>query len=363
MAMRKYYNAKTKIILYTLNMRYRLYKTSWKAWDAMLGAIDQAKRSIYIEMYIFLDDTSESHDFVGKLKQKAREGVQVVIVADAFGSSDLKKESIGALREAGVEFLFFSHWLRHIHRKILIIDERLAFLGGVNIGKKFSQWKDLQLRLHGRVVKRILKSFAYTYAMAGGKDKKILKYREKLFSAKFRFWLVEYSPFRNIHSLKDQYRQKISQAEKSIQIATPYFAPPRWLIAILDSAIHRGITVEIIIPKKTDLPFVDRINHRYMYNLSRTGINFFLTPAMNHAKIMLIDEKVGLVGSQNVDYLSFNLNAEAGIFFEERDLVKELRQIMDEWKNETEQFQAQKYKMKIIDYGILAFIKIFSPIL
>jgi cardiolipin synthase A/B len=344
-------------------MKYRLYKTSWKAWDAMILAIDQAKSSIYIEMYIFLDDTSESHDFVGKLRKKAQDGVQVIIVADAFGSSELKKESIEALRKAGVEFLFFSHWLRHIHRKILIIDERIAFLGGVNIGKKFSQWKDLQLRLHGRVVKRILKSFAYTYAMAGGKDKKILKYREKLFSTKFRFWLVEYSPFRNIHSLKDQYRQKIYQAEKSICIATPYFAPPRWLIALLDNAVKKNIKVEIIIPKKTDLPFIDRINHRYMYNLSKTGINFFLTPVMNHAKIMLIDEEIGLVGSQNIDYLSFNLNAEAGIFFEEKDLITELRQTIDEWKNEAEQFWPQRYKMKIIDYGILAVLKLFSPIL
>jgi cardiolipin synthase A/B len=354
---------KQKLYCILETMKYRLYTTSWKAWDAMLLAIDQAKKSIYIEMYIFLDDTSGSHDFVGKLKQKAQEGVRVIIVADAFGSSEIKKESIEALREAGVEFLFFSHWLRHIHRKILIIDERLAFLGGVNIGKKFSQWKDLQLRLHGRVVKRIMKSFAYTYAMASGKDKKILAYREKLFSTKFRFWLVEYSPFRNIHSLKDQYRQKISRAEKSIQIATPYFAPPRWLIAILDSAIHRGVIVEIIIPKKTDLPFIDRINHRFMYNLSKTGINFFLTPVMNHAKIMLIDRKIGLVGSQNIDYLSFNLNAEAGIFFEENDLVAELRQTVDEWKNEAEQFRPQKYKMKAVDYLILAVIKLFRPIL
>ena len=329
----------------------------------MLEAIDQAKKSIYIEMYIFLDDTSGSHDFIGKLKQKAREGVQIIIVADAFGSSDLKKESVKALHEAGVEFIFFSHWLRHIHRKILIVDERLAFLGGVNIGKSFSQWKDLQLRLHGRVVKRIIKSFAYTYAMAGGKDKRILKYREKLFSAKFRFWLVEYSPFRNIHSLKDQYRQKIYQAKKSICIVTPYFAPPRWLIALLDNAVKKNIKVEIIIPKKTDLPFVDRINHRYMYNLSPTGINFFLTPVMNHAKIMLIDEEIGLVGSQNIDYLSFNLNAEAGIFFEENDLITELRKTVDEWKSEAELFRPQKYKMKAIDYLILAVIKLFRPIL
>lgn len=344
-------------------MKYKLYKTSWKAWDAMLEAIDRAKKSVYLEMYIFLDDTSESHDFLGKLTTKAQEGVQVVIIADSFGSSELKKESVEALRQAGVEFLFFSHWLRHIHRKILIIDEKLVFLGGVNIGKKFSKWKDLQLRLHGRVAKRIIKSFAYTYAMSGGKNEKILKYRERIFSAKFRFWLVEYSPFRNIHSLRDQFHQEISGAQKSITIVTPYLAPPRWLVALLDSAVRRGVKVEIIIPKKTDLPFIDRINHRYMYNLSKIGIRFLLSLEMNHAKAMLIDDRNGLVGSQNMDQVSFNLCSEAGIFFREKNLVRELKQIISKWESEADEFSPKKYKMKFVDYIILALIKILNPIL
>lgn len=329
----------------------------------MLEAIDQAKKSIYIEMYIFLDDTSESHDFVGKLKQKAQEGVQVIIVADAFGSSELKRESVEALRKAGAEFIFFSNWLRHVHRKILIVDKEIAFIGGVNIGKQFSKWDDLQLRLSGRVVKTILKSFAYTYGMSGGKNEKILKYREKRFATKLRFWAMEHSPIRNIYSLKDQYIEKITAAQTSIRIVTPYFTPPRWLIALLDNAVKKNIKVEIIIPKRTDSPFVNRINHRYMYNLSRTGINFFLTPVMNHAKIMLIDQGIGLVGSQNVDYLSFNLNTEAGIFFEDKNMIKELRQTIDEWKNEAELFRPQKYKMKAIDYLILTVLRLFRPIL
>lgn len=329
----------------------------------MIEAIDQAKKSIYLEMYIFLDDTSESHDFLGKLKTKAREGLQVVIIADSFGSSEIKKESVRALREAGAEFLFFSHWLRHIHRKILVVDEKIAFIGGVNIGKKFALWNDLQLRFSNRMVKAIAKSFAYTYEIAAGKNQKILALREKSFARKFRFWIIEHSPIKNIYSLKDQYREKISGAKKSIRIITPYFTPPRWLIALLDSAARRNIEVEIIVPKKTDLPIINRINHRYMHDLSLKGVRFFLTNKMNHSKALLIDGEIGLIGSQNIDHLSFELNTEAGMFSRDRQLIRELARTMDEWKKDSQEFSPRKYQMKFIDYIILALIKILNPVL
>lgn len=344
-------------------MKYRLYSTSLKAWDAMLEVIKQAQKSIYIEMYIFLDDTGESHDFAGLLKEKARQGVQVIVVADAYGSSELKKASVESLRQAGVEFLFFSDWLRHIHRKILIVDEKIAFAGGVNIGKRFAHWNDMQLKIQGRMVKTFLKSFAYTYAMAGGQSKKVLTYRNKLFRTKFRFWIVEYSPFKNINSFKEQYREKISAAKKSIRIVTPYFIPPRWLTALLDNAIQRGVKIEIVIPKNTDSPFVSRINHRYMRDLSVLGINFFLTEKMTHAKILIIDDEEALIGSQNIDFLSFGINVESGVFFKEKNLIKELEETISGWKKEGEEFKPAQYKMKAIDYLILVLMRLFRPIL
>lgn len=344
-------------------MRYRLYTTSAKAWDAMLEAIRQAEKSIYMEMYIFLDDTTKSHDFIGLLQQKARQGVKVAIVADAFGSSDLKKESVAALREAGAEFLFFSNWLRHIHRKIMLVDEKIAFVGGVNIGQRYAHWNDMQLRIQGRMAKTILKSFAYTYAMAGGRSEKILRYRDKLFRTKFRFWVLEHSPLRNIYALKEQYREKISGAQTSICIVTPYFTPPRWLIALLDNAVQRNVRVEIIVPKNTDMPFINRINHRYMHDLSLVGVKFFLTERMTHAKVLVIDDAIALVGSQNIDLLSFSLNAEAGIFFQDKTLIREIEDTMENWKRDASEFRPQKYKMKAVDYLILALLKIFSPIL
>ena len=344
-------------------MNYRLHTTSLHAWDAMLRAIDGAQKSIYLEMYIFLADTKKSHDFIGKLRAKARSGVHVTIVADAYGSKLLREEVTKTIAKSGIEFIFFSHWLRHIHRKILIVDEKVAFIGGVNIGQRFKNWQDLQLELHGRIVKKIMKSFAYTYRMAGGKNEKILRYRQKKLAGKLKFWLLEHWPTRNIYTLKEHYIQKISQAKNSIQIATPYFTPPRWLISLLDGALRRGVTVEILIPRKGDHAFVNLLNYRYMHTLHLLGAQFFLSREMNHSKLLIIDNEEGLIGSQNMDLISFGLNSEVGVFFREKKLLQELEQVFSGWKKYSTKFEPRKYKMKLSDYLTLALLKIFRPIL
>ncbi len=344
-------------------MTYKLYTTSVEAWDAMIEAIDLAQKSIFLEMYIFLDDTAQSHDFVGKLKQKAREGLRVVVVVDAFGSKLMKNEIAKNIQDSGVELIFFSHWMRHIHRKVLVIDEKTAFIGGVNIGKRFTHWKDLQLSMQGTVVKRIMKSFAYTYEMSGGKDKKILAYREKKFARKIKFLILEHWPIKNIYSLKSHYQEKLPHAQKSIRIVTPYFAPPRWLISLLDGAVQRGVEVEIIIPETSDLEIMNRVHYRYMHVVSKLGIKCYLSKTMNHSKLLLIDDEEALIGSQNMDLASFNFNAEVGVFFKEKKLVKQLSETFENWKQDTIKFKDKKYQLRFIDYTILILMKLLRPIL
>ena len=329
----------------------------------MLGDIKLARKSIYIEMYIFSNDTFQSHDFITELKKKADEGLRVVIIADAFGSDTLKKEVSSEIEKSKIEFIFFSHWIRHIHRKILIIDDRIAFIGGVNIKKSFIHWNDLQLKITGKITKRILKSFAYTYAMSGGKNEAILKHREMQATARIKNYFFEHWPIRNIHSLKNSYIEKISNAKTSIQIVSPYFTPPRWLISLLDNAIRRGVKIEIYIPQKSDIPIMDKLNYQYIHTLHALGINFYLNKTMNHAKLLIIDGKEGLIGSQNIDPLSFGINVEAGIFFQDKKLLTELSVVVERWKKNSIKFVPWKYKMKLVDYVIFGIMKVFRPIL
>ena len=109
-------------------MRYKFYTNSESAWQAMFETISSAKESVSLEMYIFIDDM-KAINFLELLAKKAREGVRVSIVLDSFGSADMSSAGIRTLRDSGAEVFFFSHLLHRPHRKILIIDERIAFIG------------------------------------------------------------------------------------------------------------------------------------------------------------------------------------------------------------------------------------------
>lgn len=344
-------------------MKYQLYTTSNKAWDAMFKAILKANKSIYLEMYIFLDDTGITHDFLGLLKSKAKSGVEVVVIADAFGSYDLKASSIADLREAGVEFIFFSHLLRRTHRKILIIDNNIAFLGGVNIEEKTRYWRDLQIRLSGKIIKPIIKSFAYGYKMAGGKKVSILQYNDFSFPKRIQSWLIDtWSNTQHSYFLSNYYRTKIIEAQKSIKIVTPYLVPPRWLLVLLDSAVLRGVIVEIIMPKDTDYRFLNKVNYIHSCRLSELGVRCYFLPIMNHAKLMLVDDEEGVIGSQNLDFLSFGVNMEVGIFFRQKDIINSLFHLLNKWKKESTLLIYSDQKLSWLDKFLLLFIKFFYPI-
>lgn len=330
----------------------------------MIEEMKKARKSIFIEMYIFVDDTSKQYDFFKVLKDRAAQGVQVVIVADSFGSSDLKKSSVDDLRRQGIEVLFFSHWLRRTHRKITIIDQRITFLGGVNIKKNSLDWLDLLIRIKSSLLaKNIFRSFAYTYEMSGGKNPKILRARQKSIFKTIKAQFLEHWPNRNIYFFKDYYRDKIVSAERKIVIVTPYFIPPRWLIALLDTAVKRGVRAEIFIPRDTDIKILNRINRICVNELADLKINFYGQNKMNHAKVLIIDGREALIGSQNLDIVSFYLNLESGVSLKNRQLLKDLNRIISFWKKDSVKFPSRRSKMSKINRMLTGIIKFFYSIL
>lgn len=344
-------------------MKYKLYTTSKKAWDGMIEAIRQAQHSIFLEMYILSEDTSLTHDFFGVIRERLQAGVSVVIIADAFGSLGLKKETVNELRVSGAEFLFFSQLIRRTHRKILIVDEKIAFLGGVNIHQKIIDWDDLQIRLEGKIIKPLLKTFAQGYKTCGGKNPKILKYKNNALIKKIKSWVIDDFADEDFPSLKEYYRQKIVEAKDSVIIVTPYFVPPRWLMVLLDNAMNRGVKVEIILPKFTDFIFVDRINYNYASRLAALGAKFYFLPKMNHAKVFVIDDLEAMVGSPNFDILSINVNVESGIFFNQKTVVNDLLKIVNHWKSSAVDFDPKKRPLNLMDFFVKIILKLFYPFL
>ncbi|MBI2630769.1 phosphatidylserine/phosphatidylglycerophosphate/cardiolipin synthase family protein [Candidatus Nomurabacteria bacterium] len=346
----------------TTTMRYKFFASSYSTWQAMFEAIEGAKESIYLEMYIFNDDMRR-FDFLNLLKEKAKRGLRVRIVLDSFGSSELSKNAVTELKNSGAEVYFFSRFLHRIHRKILVVDEELAFIGGVNFHQVARRWDDLAVRVRGKLVLSIISSFARVYAECGGKDPRVLAQNKKFFLPKTRTWLIENFPISKSFVLKKIYKKNISKAEESIIFITPYFMPKHWLIGALHQAVLRGVRVEVLVPKKSNHFLPDRIAYFFMFKLSKLGVNFFLLPRMNHAKAMIIDRSEAILGSHNLDFLSFELNSEVGIFFKNKKAVEELKEIMEGWKKGAVLFDHGAFKPTFFDYIFFPVIRLFFRII
>ncbi len=343
-------------------MKYLFYTTSESAWDGLYMAMEKATKSIFIEMYIFVDDTERTNDFISLLVKKAEEGIRVRIILDLFGSMDLSSKAEKRMEKAGIELLFFRKWFRRLHRKIVIIDGRVGFFGGVNIHELARKWNDLLVRVEGPIVKSLLRSFRRTYRFCGGKDENILSYKQKAVFGRTRIWMLEHIPYIRKPRLMDAYVETISKAQSRVTLVSPYFTPSKWLINLLLKTVERKVDVEVILPARSDIPFFSRANLRYINKLAPYGVTFWMTNKMTHAKLLLVDESIALVGSQNIDSLSFDFNAELGIFFTDQAMISDLKKIITSWKKDAKIFNL----FKKITFGdkILSFVvRLLQPFL
>jgi len=319
-------------------MKYKFYTTSESAWQAMMETIQGARHSIFLESFILIEDEL-TKKLLDAIKDKAVAGVNVKLIVDRVGNFWFGRLPVSEFIKNGIEILFFSRLLNRNHRKIMVVDGQTAFIGGVNIHGRYAKWTDLHVRLNGKfLIKKITQSFARVYSLAGGADPQVIRYlkcwrsdspRYAIYHAKT--FLIEHWPFRRSSTLSDYYKYKIAKAKNSIVIVTPYFIPHRWLINSLKQAIMRGVSVEVLIPQKTDSQFLDAANWIFAEELSR-GAKFLFLPEMNHAKVLLIDGKEGMIGSNNIDARSFDFNLETGIVFQQKDMIIDLERILNKWR-------------------------------
>ena len=341
-------------------MRYLFYTTSETAWQGLRKSIEKAEKSIYLEMYIFIDDTPEANYLIKLFCDKARQGVSVRIILDGFGSYALSRKAIDLLESAGVELLFFKKIFRRLHRKFIVIDEKVGFLGGVNIHKTARLWNDLLVRLEGPILRSLIQSFRRTYVACGGKNTYLLNYEAKAILGRTRTWVLEHFPGIRTFRLRDTYIETIVKAEHHVTFVTPYFLPHKWLLNLIKETIRRGVTVEVVVPFETDILFLTTANRYYMNQLMRYGVHFYQTKEMTHAKVLIIDDKLALLGSNNLDALSFEYNAEIGVFFKNEKMIADLRKIIEKWKASAILYVEEKHYSfgeKIFSY----LIRLFQP--
>ena len=333
---------------------YRFYATTRDAWGAMASAIASARRSVYWEIYIFLDD-DEGRRFVDLLCERARAGVEVRLLLDAVGSFSLSSAAVRSLGEAGAAVEFFNRltphrrslreWVRALwrrsHRKVLIVDEERAFLGGVNITSEASDWLDLHAEVTGPMAARLAYDFAHDFVDAGGDPARMERVLRPSFRGRLRTWnervrfvLGSPRPFSRRSRIRRLFQHVLETARGEVLIATPYFVPDLRLLRGIRWATTRGVRVVLLLPKRTDLPMMRRVNAVFYRPALRCGAELVLLPRMNHAKAAVADSSLGVVGSANLTPRSFHVNREAVLAFAEPQMVADLRAILERWRSE-----------------------------
>jgi len=340
------------------NSKYQLYSSTQEAWDGMLQAITDAKESIYWELYIFIDDEAGT-PFFDILEKKSRSGVDVKLIIDSLGSFGLPRRRIKSLKDAGVDLLFFSErkkryrglwkkmWSR-THRKILIVDADVGFIGGVNIQKHMKDWSDVHIRIQGTAVHSILRWFAKSYIISGGKKKNVkhlFKYRFRVASDIDDLEFVFDDADTKQSRTRKKYTEAFLKARERVILFSPYYFPDRRFLRALWKARRRGIKVDLLIPFRTDIRIATYAMHVWFSLMRKLGVNVHLTDKMMHGKGVIVDDDWAMVGSSNIDQVSFYDNYEANVKISEKKFVSNLKNTVQGWLDESEKMD-EKYLKK-----------------
>lgn len=298
-----------------------------EAFPAMLEAMEQATDHIHVEFYIFRHDTI-GQKFQDVMIRKAKEGVKVRLVCDGLGSYRLKKEFIRRFKESGVDFHFFlpamvSVFNRRInyrnHRKIVIVDGTIGFLGGINVGDDYlgkypnmGYWRDTHLQVEGDAVYFLQNVFLHDWRLAAGEKITDLSLFPKHHCGRDeQVQILSSGPDMNWNAIQEMCFGSISVAKERIWITSPYFIPDEGIYEALKTAAVSGVDVRIIIPDRADSRLVKLASLSYVEELMTAGVKFYeYTKGFIHAKVLIVDELLASVGTANMDMRSFFCNFE-----------------------------------------------------
>lgn len=327
------------------NKSIELLPDGKEMFDRLIRDIQEAKESVDVCYFIIKDD-EVGQRLIECLTEKAREGLRVRLLMDAMGSKQINSFKLREFKEAGGRFAFyFKPKIRHLflrfnyrnHRKIVVIDSNIGYIGGFNIAreylglkKKFGYWRDTHIRIVGASAIDLLSRFVLDWRYSSGEEFEItdvIKQESvmKNLSGSIPAQIVSSGPDESKEQIKRALMRMITSAEESIYIQTPYFVPDDAIIESLEMAAQSGVDVRIMIPCMPDHPFV---YHTTLYNagiLLESGVKIYIyNNGFLHAKTMVVDKEVSTVGSANFDIRSFRLNFETNAFIYDRNFGEQM---------------------------------------
>jgi cardiolipin synthase len=349
-------------------------------YGAILEALEKAERHIHFEFYIIRDDMT-GRKFLDVLTRKARDGVQVRVVYDGIGSYKLTSSYVEKLRRAGVAvhcFLppliaFFDKRLNYRnHRKIVVVDGKVGFLGGINIGdeylggdKRLGFWRDTHLRLQGDAVYYLQMTFLNDWEFVSKQkltDPALFPEHERFEGKPVQ--ILPSGPDVQIDSIFELAFSAIAAARHRIWITTPYFIPDRSIQIGLKTAALSGVDVRIIFPEVPDSKVVHLATLSYVKELLQAGVRFFTyQKGFMHAKTFLVDELIASVGTANMDMRSFFDNFEINAVFFDKETMRRLeRDFLQDFKESKEILLPQFERRSRWQRGKEVLARLLSPL-
>lgn len=330
-----------------------------QAFPAMVEAIEAARHQIHVMFYIWHPDET-GRSLRDLLVRKAREGLTVRVLVDAVGSPGIRGSFVAPLREAGatvVSFLpvRFRPWAPTFnfrnHRKLLVVDEMVAFTGGMNIGKEYEKlWHDLAVRIQGPAVAQLNSIFEEDWFFATGENLgEGTPGRENALGVEdapgavsrggpAACAIIASGPDRQQNRIHDAFFLAISQARQRVLLTTPYFIPSHAILAALRGAAQRGVDVRILLPRRGDVRLVGLASRSYYPGLLTEGARIFeCLGEMVHTKALVTDDWLSVLGTANVDSRSFLLNFELACFLSSPDLNRKLAAVFCDALNQSQE--------------------------
>lgn len=336
-----YMHLKHNDAIYSQNNLVDLYTDGKDKFSALIEDLENAKDHIHLLYYIIRHDQLGTK-IANVLIKKAKEGVEVRLLYDDMGSRSLSRSFIKRLEAANIQVgAFFPPKIPKInfkinfrnHRKLAIIDGKIGYIGGFNIGdeylgksEKFGYWRDTHLRIQGDAVKMMQIRFILDWNQA---SRNHIEYDDRYFiggeKGDVGVQIVSSGPDQQWEQIKYGYIKMIMSAKESVYIQTPYFIPDESLMDALRIAALSGVKIKIMIPNKPDHMFVYWATLSSIGELLNEGAEVYIYQnGFLHAKTIVVDEKLSSVGTANIDVRSFRLNFEVNAFLYDIDIAKKL---------------------------------------
>lgn len=324
---------------FTQNNSVELFTDGREKFESLIADIKNAKKSINIEYYIIKWDKVGLR-LLKALEEKAKEGVEVRLLMDALGCRQITKRRIQPLIDAGAKCAFFFRPKMKIflmrlnyrnHRKLVVIDNSIGYIGGFNIAReylglkeKFGYWRDTHVKIRGGAVRDINARFILDWRFASKENLDFSSiFHEELDTAGTSgIQIVTSGPDSEKQEVKRAYMKMIVSAKKNIYLQTPYFVPDASIIESLKVAALSGIDVRVMIPCMPDHIFVYWATYSYVGELIRSGVKVYIYDnGFLHAKTLVVDSQVASVGSANFDKRSFSLNFESNAIIYDKGIA------------------------------------------